>query len=433
MYRAMFEHSPVALLLADDQRRYVEANPAACRLLGVERSHLLGMRIDDVLPLAGAEGSIELQWSAFLRDGTQAAEIELRKADGQVRTVSFSAQAHVQPGLHLSVLHDVSEQRESERQINRERDRLYEEAERGRERVTRLQTVTAALARARTLVEVSQVIVNEGCVAFDAQRGVVGLVVVAGTAMEIVKVRSAKFETASSGQLFLLTDSTPMTDAIRTLEPQIYGNAEALAAQFPVLFQTHWSRYGALLALPLSLHRQALGALSLSYNGERKINEEDRRDLAAFARLCAWAVERARLFDVAQTERRRAEEANRVKDEFLGVVSHELRTPLHAMLGWATLARSGKLEPEALERALKTIERNAHAQAKLVEDLLDVTRITTGKLQLNIEPTCPRKVVEAALDVVRPAADAKGVRLELFAEPVRDGFVGDADRLQQIV
>jgi signal transduction histidine kinase len=128
-----------------------------------------------------------------------------------------------------------------------------------------------------------------------------------------------------------------------------------------------------------------------------------------------------------------AEEANRMKDEFLATLSHELRTPLNAMLGWAQVLRMGKLDPAASARALETIERNARAQAQLIADLLDVSRIITGKLRLDFQPVELRRILDAALDSVRPAAEAKGIRLGVSLGPLASPVLGDADRLQQVV
>jgi len=133
-----------------------------------------------------------------------------------------------------------------------------------------------------------------------------------------------------------------------------------------------------------------------------------------------------------EAARRSAEEASRAKDEFLSTLSHELRTPLNAVVGWSHLLRTGAVPSEQQERAFETIERNARAQAKLIEDMLDLSRIAQGKLVLAVGPVEMVRVVEAALDAVRLAAEAKGVRLQ----PVLDShatIVGDADRLQQVV
>ena len=115
--------------------------------------------------------------------------------------------------------------------------------------------------------------------------------------------------------------------------------------------------------------------------------------------------------EAEQAARRSAEDASHAKDEFLAVLSHELRTPLNAILGWARMLRLRPDDESTAERALQAIERNAESQARLVDDLLDMARIVTGKLSLNVEPIEIAAVVEGAIDAVRPAAEAKGVQL----------------------
>jgi PAS domain S-box-containing protein len=143
--------------------------------------------------------------------------------------------------------------------------------------------------------------------------------------------------------------------------------------------------------------------------------------------------ERERLLRQEQLLRAEAERANRLKDEFLATVSHELRTPLNAILGWATMLRTGKLNQSDLGRAVETIERNARAQAELIEDLLDVSRIISGKLRLEIAPVDLISVINAAIDSVRPAANAKGIELRVSLDESAAGIHGDANRLQQVV
>ena len=143
--------------------------------------------------------------------------------------------------------------------------------------------------------------------------------------------------------------------------------------------------------------------------------------------------ERTALLEEARIARDVAERANRSMDEFLATVSHELRTPLNAMLGWTRLLRGERLPEAARPRALETIERNATAQAQLIEDLLDVSRIISGKMHVEALPLDFPAVLDAALDVVRPAAQAKGIRFELDLAPAASRVVGDAGRLQQVV
>jgi PAS domain S-box-containing protein len=144
-------------------------------------------------------------------------------------------------------------------------------------------------------------------------------------------------------------------------------------------------------------------------------------------------AERTALLASERAARAEAEAASRSKDEFLAVLSHELRTPLNAIFGWARMLTDSPLDPAMTSRAVQAIRRNAEAQVKLVEDLLDVSRIITGNLRLDIRPVGLRAVIEAALDTVRPAAAAKGVRLETALDEGAGPIMGSPERLQQIV
>ena len=143
--------------------------------------------------------------------------------------------------------------------------------------------------------------------------------------------------------------------------------------------------------------------------------------------------ERAQLLVQEQKARAEAEKLNRLKDEFLSTVSHELRTPLNAILGWSHILRTNKIDEVRMNRALETIERNARSQAQLIDDLLDISRIITGKIRLNVQTVELLPVIEAAMDTVRPAADAKNIRLQSVLDPAAGPVLGDSERLQQIV
>jgi PAS domain S-box-containing protein len=130
---------------------------------------------------------------------------------------------------------------------------------------------------------------------------------------------------------------------------------------------------------------------------------------------------------------RQAEESSRLKEEFLATISHELRTPLSAILGWARMLRLGQLSKENAAKALDTIERNARAQAQLIDDLLDVSRIVTGKLRMDVRPSDPNSFIDAAVEAVRPAAEAKGVRVQKVIDTGLISIPGDPVRLQQVI
>jgi PAS domain S-box-containing protein len=134
-----------------------------------------------------------------------------------------------------------------------------------------------------------------------------------------------------------------------------------------------------------------------------------------------------------QAARQEAEQVNRLKDEFLATLSHELRTPLNAIVGWTHILRAGGLDAERTRQAIDTIARNAQAQAQLISDILDVSRIVAGKLRLELAALDLGEVVRAAFDTVRPAAEAKGIRVDILLDPAAGPVVGDQDRLQQVV
>ncbi|MDB4985608.1 MAG: hypothetical protein JWN04_786, partial [Myxococcaceae bacterium] len=153
-------------------------------------------------------------------------------------------------------------------------------------------------------------------------------------------------------------------------------------------------------------------------------------EVRARRQIEAHQFERARLLERERTARQQAETANRSKDEFLATISHELRTPLNAVIGWTARARA-KAPPE-LDRALQIIERNAQSQARIIEDMLDLSRIISGRLRLEIRPTVVREPVLGALEAVRPAAEAKGVTLEVEVADMPP-MHADPDRLQQVI
>ncbi|MGB9179592.1 MAG: ATP-binding protein [Pyrinomonadaceae bacterium] len=161
--------------------------------------------------------------------------------------------------------------------------------------------------------------------------------------------------------------------------------------------------------------------------------EAENRLRAVKEELEIQLAEREKLFVQEQMARAEAESANRLKDEFLATVSHELRTPLNAIIGWSHMLRNGRLDEATVTRALETIERNANSQAQLVEDILDVSRVITGKLRLNIEAVDAASVVNAAIDAVQLAADSKGIQLGVTLDPSARHVSGDPGRLQQVV
>jgi len=178
---------------------------------------------------------------------------------------------------------------------------------------------------------------------------------------------------------------------------------------------------------------EVLGGLFFGHPDPGVFTEREEALVLGLAPQIATAIDNARLYESEKAARAEAEAANTLKDEFLATLSHELRTPLNAVLGWARMLKASSLDEATAKRAVDVIERNAHAQMQLIEDLLDVSRIITGKLRLDVKAVSPAAVIEAAVDALRPAAEAKAIRLQPVLDPRAGPVSGDPDRLQQVV
>ncbi len=202
------------------------------------------------------------------------------------------------------------------------------------------------------------------------------------------------------------------------------------------------------LAVPVvSRSGEVIGGLFFGHPKPGVFTERSERIITGIAAQAAVAIDNARLYEAARQsaeERRRlldneraarnlAERMSALKDDFLATLSHELRTPLSAILGWAHILRRGVKAPEDLQKGLDTIERNARLQVQLIDDLLDMNRIASGKVRLDIQPVEPIAFIQAAIETVRPAAEGKGVRIERLLDPSVGPIPGDPGRLQQVM
>jgi signal transduction histidine kinase len=181
------------------------------------------------------------------------------------------------------------------------------------------------------------------------------------------------------------------------------------------------------MIVPLRTRRGAAGAITfVASESQRRYTEADLRFAETVADRAAVAIENAWAFEEART-------ANRLKDDFLAILSHELRTPLNAMLGYTRMLKNGSLPDEKRDTALAVMERNGTMLAQILEDLLDVSRIVSGKMRLDVRPVDLRQVINDAMATVRPAADAKGISLAARVDAAALMLNGDRDRLQQVL
>jgi signal transduction histidine kinase/ActR/RegA family two-component response regulator len=243
---------------------------------------------------------------------------------------------------------------------------------------------------------------------------------------------------SKSSQYFVAIAATAVAFTARFLLEPVLGNvAPLLVFSLSVVVASWYGGLGpGLLATVLSL---LLGDyFFIAVSAAERIEEAIFLGIGISISILSQArlsleAKRQQLLASEQDARRAAEDANRLKDEFLSTVSHELRTPLTAINGWAQMLRAGRLDAEQSARALETIVRGAKSQNQLIDDLLDVSRIISGKMRMNVVPIKLCSVIEAAVETVRPAAEAKGIRLSTQLDPAADAMSGDPERLQQVV
>lgn len=280
------------------------------------------------------------------------------------------------------------------------------------ERMTRLLEVTAALSKTMTPDQVADVVLRMGLAAVGAQRG--ALLTLDEDQRDWLLLEHERDTPGSPSAERLSADSdAPIACCARSGEPLTPEPGR--------------------VCLPLLIRGHPIGAIELCVAGGEAIDDQRRALFDATADSTAQALERARLYALEQIRREELERSNRLKDDFLGIVSHELRTPLSAILGWARMLKRGIVSTgEARERALEAIERNATLQARLVDDLLDVSRIVSGKLDLEMASIDLAAVVDAAIDSVRPTLLAKDLEVRLDIAASGAYVLGDARRLQQV-
>jgi signal transduction histidine kinase len=232
-----------------------------------------------------------------------------------------------------------------------------------------------------------------------------------------------------------VTTTGPNSRAVRTREVIITNDYMRATQSSPgiVVGPDNGLRPDSSIAVPMAVMGRIIGTIEVQSYEKNVYRPEHATAMSMAANLTAVAIENVRLLKLERTAREAAEESNRLKDEFLATVSHELRTPLTAILGWSRLLEGGTLDDAVTQQAVETIWRNAKAQAQIVDDILDVSRIITGNLYLDLHPVEVAPVVENAINVVRPTADAKGIRIETYFDPTPARISGDSNRLQQVV
>ena len=299
-------------------------------------------------------------------------------------------------------------------------------------RTNRLYELSAALSESITVGAVAAAIVRHGKIALGATAGSVALLADDRERFETLYGDEYGEQSADSGGRFALDSGLCATDAIETRQP-------VFVSSFDDCQQRYWRSasiaasggFASAAVMPLIVKDAAIGVLTFHFTAPVHFDNEYTAMLTSVAQNCAQAIDRARLYDAAQQARADAEAANQSKDDFLSTVSHELRTPLTAVIGWASMLRSGSLDPIRTTRAVEAIFNNATRQAQLIEELLDISRIVSGRVAYDLRELDLDETIRGSIEAIMPQAEAKGVEIHLGAHPsvpVR----ADARRLEQV-
>jgi PAS domain S-box-containing protein len=425
------------VLLLDMDGQVVLFNHACERLTGYEFEVIKGR---DFWQFCLPEEQREAARSEFLRTkvGGQSPEMENEwiTRDGERRVISWhytplAGNGH--PGEFVIVTgNDVTERKRSEDARIREQAGRFA-AEAAQQRATLLADVSTFLASSLdnplTLSKLIQFLtpaLADWCIAYELQRG--------GHFQPVAVSHSDPSRLELAQRLLTPRQNVDTTQhwigrVVRTCRSELVNEvteAEIVSLGIRPEDSDVLTELGveSLMLVPLLSQGEVKAVIILVGNALHRFGPADLSLAEDIARRAALTMDNARLYHEAH-------DANRAKDEFLATVSHELRTPLNAILGWTRLLREESLDKETVRRALETIERNGKSQAQLIEDILDASRIITGKLRLISEPVELTNVFHAALEGIRPTANAKGILLEESLDyPYR--IMGDADRLQQI-
>ncbi len=435
-YRELVENANDIVFTLDLQGLMTSVNKAVELATGFSQTELVGMNMSEFLTPESTATARRMTENKLAGEPRTNYEVDVRTKDGRSLTLEISSRLLIRNGEPIGVqgvARDITTRRRAEEALRMADQRALVEYERLLERISGL---AQALGTARELITIFRALREFTVVSVPCDGVFISL-------YDAVKdVRTACFGWGDGREVdtsslppMPISATGPNSRAVRTGQVIITDDyASATAGHTSVIVgPDNGLRPQSSLAVPMAVMGRIVGTIEVQSYELAAYGEEDATAMRMAANLAAVAIENVRLLERESNARADAEESNRLKDEFLATVSHELRTPLTAILGWSRMLDPESIDDPMAARALETIRRNAKAQSQIIDDILDVSRIITGKLYLDLHPMELAPVIEGAVNVVRPTAEAKGIQIETRLESKPVVVTGDSNRLQQVV
>lgn len=434
-YRDLVENANDVVYTLDLEGNLTSINKAAETITGYSREQLLGRNLADLLTPDSFEANRAMLTRKLEGEERTNYEMDMRSVDGRNLTFEISSKLVYRDGKPTGVqgiARDITNRRHAEEALRQADQRALDEYERLLEKVAKL---AQTMGTARDLQAIFSGLKEFALMSVPCD----GLFVSLYDPIRDVRIAcygwgDGKEIDTSELPPMPVNFTGPNSRAVRTNQVIITNDyqTETLGHPAVLIGPDNGLRPQSSLAAPMAVMGRIIGTIEVQTYQKAAYSPEHVTALRMATNLTAVAIENVRLLERESNARANAEESNRLKDEFLATVSHELRTPLTAILGWSRMLESGTLTTDMADRAIETISRNARSQAQIIDDILDVSRIITGKLYLELHPVEIAPVLEAAINVVRPTAEAKGLQIEVDFEPEPAAVPGDINRLQQV-
>jgi PAS domain S-box-containing protein len=434
-YRDLVENANDVVYTLDLDGNLTSINKAAETITGYSRDQLIGKNLAGLLTPESVEANRAMLTRKLEGEERTNYEMDMRSVDGRILMFEISSKLVYRDGKPTGVqgiARDITSRRQAEEALRQADQRALDEYERLLEKVAKL---AQTLGTARDLQVIFGGLKEFALMSVPCD----GLFVSLYDPIRDVRIAcygwgDGKEIDASELPPMPVNFTGPNSRAVRTNQVIITNDYQTETLGHPAVLvgPDNGLRPQSSLAAPMAVMGRIVGTIEVQTYQKAAYSPEHVTAMRMAANLTAVAIENVRLLERESNARANAEESNRLKDEFLATVSHELRTPLTAILGWSRMLETGTLAPDMADRAIETIGRNARSQAQIIDDILDVSRIITGKLYLELHPIEIAPVLEAAINVVRPTAEAKGIQIEVDFEPEPAAVPGDINRLQQV-